>query len=366
MGPVHTLDDLVGQTDLKDLLRPKIALAKAFGGALPHILFCGEREFGKLSFAAAVANELGVGFTLLRAGDPLTRLDLTGALSNLHRRDILAITYLDMLRPEALDVLTQAISTFKVRILVGVRPHTLPTPPFTFIGTTSKPWSVDERLRRWCIACQFAPYTLEQAAQIALQMGHARGLSLDEAVSSEIAAQCHLKPGEISVFLQRVANHLALGPSNRIDLASLHLINEFLGARNLRPAQLTVADELQAMGGLEFEHWVADLFTRAGFQVETTPATGDHGVDLWLTYYGGLIAVQCKRWDGSIGEPVIRDLYGAMTAARAQSACLVTTGSFTAQARQFCRDKPLHLIGLDCVIEAWGAPHLLANQLSPR
>jgi Holliday junction resolvasome RuvABC ATP-dependent DNA helicase subunit len=50
MDPVHTLDDLVGQTDLKDLLRPKIELAKAIRGALPHLLFCGEKEFGKLSF----------------------------------------------------------------------------------------------------------------------------------------------------------------------------------------------------------------------------------------------------------------------------------------------------------------------------
>jgi HJR/Mrr/RecB family endonuclease len=313
---------------------------------------------------AAVAKELEAGFTLLRARDLLTRLDLTGPLSNLHRRDIIAIADLDVLRPEPLDVLTQAVSTFHVKVLVGARPHVLPMPPFTFIGTTSKPWSVDERLRRWCIACQFAPYTLEQAARIALQMGHAKGLSLDEAVASEVAEQCHLRPGEISVFLQRVANHLALGPNNLIDLANLRLINEFLGARNLRPAQLTVADLLQAMGGVEFEHWVADLFARAGFQVETTPATGDHGVDLWLTCYGRLIAVQCKRWDGSIGEPVIRDLYGAMTAAGAHSACLVTTGSFTAQAQLFSRDKPLHLIGLDCLIEAWVSPQLLRNQLT--
>ena len=106
------------------------------------------------------------------------------------------------------------------------------------------------------------------------------------------------------------------------------------------------------MDGLEFEHWVADLFRRAGFQVEITQASGDHGVDLWASIGNRLVAVQCKRWDGMVGEPVLRDLYGAMTAAKAHSGCLVTTGTFTAQAHQFSKDKSLCLVGFDALMEA--------------
>src|ERR1035437_869227 len=193
-------------------------------GGLPHLLFCGEREFGKTKFASAVAEELGAQFTLVRAADLLKPLDLTGVFARMVARQVLTITEVDILGSELLDFLVQAVSTFQVKLVIAGKTFSLPMPPFTFIGTTSQLELVDERLRRWCIPCQFAPYTLVQAAQIARQIGHDRGLSFDESVASEIAAQCHLKPGEISTFLQRVANHLAPGPANqRIDPASLRL-----------------------------------------------------------------------------------------------------------------------------------------------
>ena len=117
------------------------------------------------------------------------------------------------------------------------------------------------------------------------------------------------------------------------------------------------------MGGVEFEHWVADLFRKCGFQVETTPQSGDHGVDLFIATGGHVIAVQCKRWEGTVGEPVVRDLYGAMMATNAKTGCLVTTGSFTAQARVFAKGKPLYLVGLDILMEAAKSPEALARVL---
>src|SRR5436190_24069630 len=115
------------------------------------------------------------------------------------------------------------------------------------------------------------------------------------------------------------------------------------------------------MDGMEFERWVAELFRKAGFDVEFTPATGDHGVDLWASTVDGLVAVQCKRWDGAVGEPVLRDLFGAVVAANARSGCLVTTGAFTAQAHKFAEGKPIQLVGLDCLMEAARSPELLGR-----
>jgi len=363
---METLSDLVGQPSLKELLQLKVQFARANAVVLPHLVFCGENASGKLTFASGVATELGAAFKSLAAGDMTSLLDLTGPFSNLHRGDVLAVTEVDSLKPAFVSLLTQALSTFHVPIVIGNRTHTLPMPQFTFIGTTCKPWLVDERLLRWCIPCQFAPYTHEEAAQIALRIGSQRGLILDEAAALNAAEQCHLKPGEISVFLQRVANHRAFGNDNRIDRNKLRQINAFLGSGSLYPALLTVADHLQTMSGVEFEHWVAELIRRSGFQVETASLTGDHGVDLWVSASDRLIAVQCKRWDGSIGEPLMRDLYGAMTAAKAQVGCLVSTGPFTAQAQQFAKDKPLHLIGLDFLLEAANSPEALSELLSRR
>ena len=361
------LDDFVGQATVKDLLQSKIRLANATGTALPHLLLCGDKEQGKVTFATCIAQEMGVPCSCARAEGLAATLDLTGLLSNVRTRQLLVIGEVDALRPPVLDPFAQAISTFQVNITVGAGPgarvHTLPMPKFSVVATTSKPWMVDERIRRWCIPCQFAPYSQREAEEIVLRIAHKKGLPLDADAAAEIAARCNFKPGEAEVFLQKVANHFSFKPSDRIDRSMVLVFSEFLGSGDAYPALLTVADELRKMGGIEFEHWVAELFKRAGFQVEVTQASGDHGVDLWATKAGVLVAVQCKRWEGSLGEPVIRDLLGSMIPAGAQLGCIVTTGSFTAQAQQFAKGKPLHLIGFDSLMQIARSPEALARVL---
>jgi Holliday junction resolvasome RuvABC ATP-dependent DNA helicase subunit len=364
------LDDFIGQAVLKDLIRPKIELALASGIALPHLLLCGDKELGKTAFAAAIADELQVPITSVSASSLATFLDLRDILLNVRKHQIFTISDVDTLRPLVLNVVIAALSDFRIDITVGVgadaRKHSLPMPRFSFVGTTSKPWLVDERLRRWCIICKFGPYTEVEAAQIVLRIAREKGILLDLDAASEIASQCRHIPGEAAVFLQRVASHFPLDPSDQLDRSKLRQINEFLGAGNLYPDLLTIGDQLQTMEGAEFEQWVAALFTKAGFHVEITPVSGDHGVDLWASISGCMVAVQCKRWNGSIGEPVLRDLYGAMMAAKVQFGCLVTTGSFTAQAFQFAKNKPLHLVGFDLLMEAAKSPYTLPYLLNFR
>jgi hypothetical protein len=328
-------------------------------------LLCGEKEQGKLTFAAHVAEELEVPFSTLASETIEKRLDLTGALSNVRSRQILAISDVDTLRPEPLDLLVEAISKFRCEIIVGAgsgaRLHVLPMPKFSFVGTTSKPWLMDDRITRWCISCKFAPYNPEEATQIVLKIAQEKGISLDLDAASDIAVQCKYKPGEAKVFLQKVVNCFPFTSSDHINRSRLGQIVEYLGAGNLYPEIMTLADDLRRMSGYEFERWVADLFSRAGFSVELTPASGDHGVDLWASSDDHLIAVQCKRWDAPVGEPIVRDLYGSMTAAEAQFGCLITTGSVTVQAEQFARGKPICLIEFDALMEVTRSPETLSQ-----
>ncbi len=79
-------------------------------------------------------------------------------------------------------------------------------------------------------------------------------------------------------------------------------------------------------------------------------------MDVWASLEGKIVAVQCKRWEGAVGEPVLRDLYGTLTAAKAYSGCLITTGTFTAQAYEFARGKPLHLINMETLLGTVKSP----------
>jgi len=357
------LDDLIGQTAIKDFIRAKIQFARLNSVAFPHLLLCGEKESGKKRFAGAIAGELGVQFTAAEADNLTKPLDLNGLLTNLAARQLLAIADIETLRQPLLDILVQAVADFHVDIVIGAGPgartHSIALPNFSFVGITSKPWLVDERLRRWCIPCEFSPYTSDEAAQIVMQIAAEKGLLLAPEAACDLATYCAFRPGAAATLLQRIANHFQFAPSERIDSARLREITEYFGSGSIYPQSLSLAERLQKMTGVDFEHWVADLFRQAGYRVELTQVTGDHGVDLWAYRSSEVVAIQCKRWDGTVGEPVIRDLYGAMTATNAKAGCLVTTARFTPQAQQFAQNKALGLIDLDKLIESAKSPELL-------
>jgi HJR/Mrr/RecB family endonuclease len=85
--------------------------------------------------------------------------------------------------------------------------------------------------------------------------------------------------------------------------------------------------------------------------VELTLASGDHGVDLLATNAGETVIVQCKRnWATTVGEAILRDLYGALHHLGAQRAILVTTGRFPQGALGWAGGKP---------VEAWDGHELV-------
>ena len=86
-----------------------------------------------------------------------------------------------------------------------------------------------------------------------------------------------------------------------------------------------------------FEHLSKRLLREAGFtQVEVTGQSGDEGIDGTGIYRPTLVSFpvffQCKRYKGSVGASKVRDFRGAM-AGRGDQGILITTGTFSAEAR---------------------------------
>lgn len=107
-------------------------------------------------------------------------------------------------------------------------------------------------------------------------------------------------------------------------------------------------DYLSELSGIEFENLCFSLLQKMGFAVETTAVSGDGGIDLIAIsnqpLFKGKYIIQCKRYSGSVGVSIIRDLYGVVTAERANKGILITTGRFTASAVAFSSDKNIELI----------------------
>jgi restriction system protein len=115
--------------------------------------------------------------------------------------------------------------------------------------------------------------------------------------------------------------------------------------RNLL-CRLTGIDSIRNLSWQEFEHLVGEAFRQKGFRVEERGGSGgDGGIDLVLHKDGEHVIVQCKQWKAwKVGVNRVRELFGVMVSEDASRAILVTTGRFTAEAKRFAEDKPLHLI----------------------
>lgn len=96
----------------------------------------------------------------------------------------------------------------------------------------------------------------------------------------------------------------------------------------------------------EFERLIGEGFRRRGFQVVERGGAGpDGGVDLALAKGHERFLVQCKQWKAQqVGVAVVRELYGVMAAERVAGGYVVTSGTYTKDARQFASGRNIELI----------------------
>ena len=100
-----------------------------------------------------------------------------------------------------------------------------------------------------------------------------------------------------------------------------------------------LARTLQSLPAAGFERFCQRLLRESGFQeVTVTGRSGDGGIDgIGILQVNALVSFkvlfQCKKYAGSVSPSHVRDFRGAMTG-RADKGIIITTGSFTSEARK--------------------------------
>ena len=134
-------------------------------------------------------------------------------------------------------------------------------------------------------------------------------------------------------------------------ISMLWLFGSWRQKRNLLK-RIRHLEDLKALAPADFETLVARVFKVNGHDVALVGGRSDHGVDIMVTNsQGEKWIVQCKRYNGSVGEPVVRDLYGTLLHEEAQGAYLMTTGTFTQQAQDWVAGKPIILYDGDALVK---------------
>ncbi len=95
---------------------------------------------------------------------------------------------------------------------------------------------------------------------------------------------------------------------------------------------------MQSIEPAAFERLCQRLLRESGFtRVEVTGKSGDGGIDglgvLRVELISFQVLFQCKRWKSSVGSETVRNFRGAMQG-RADKGLIITTGTFTAEARK--------------------------------
>src|SRR5947209_19396333 len=138
----RTLDDYVGQQQVRENLGILLEAARRRGEPVEHVLLCGPPGLGKTTLANIIANELGV--TIKTTSGPA--IDHAGALAsmllNQQDRDVFFIDEIHRLNKIVEESLYPALEDFRFDHVVGkgAGPTTLnlQLPRFTCVGATTR------------------------------------------------------------------------------------------------------------------------------------------------------------------------------------------------------------------------------------
>ena len=114
--------------------------------------------------------------------------------------------------------------------------------------------------------------------------------------------------------------------------------------RSLTQPYILFCDKLQEFTPNEFVRLVSDLFRQMGHDAKTGPVGANEAIDIWLD---GDYIVQCKKWKANVGEPTVREVYGAAVKHQAKGVFIVAVSEFTDKAKSFVidlRPPPVRLI----------------------
>jgi restriction system protein len=116
--------------------------------------------------------------------------------------------------------------------------------------------------------------------------------------------------------------------------------------RNQAQASTTIQKQSAFhLSDIELEKLAAEVYKKLGYQVQHVGQMGDHGIDVLLINPNNQKElVQCKQWSKPVGEPVLRDLYGAMVHDQAVRGWLWAPRGFSGPAKTWARGKPIVLV----------------------
>ena len=218
----QTLDDFVGQKQVRENLKIFISAAKARGEALDHVLFHGPPGLGKTTLAQIVAREMGGGFRSTSGPVIQKAGDLAAQLTNLQAHDVLFIDEIHRLNPAIEEILYPAMEDFQLDLMIGEGPAArsvrIELPPFTLVGATTRSGLMTRPLReRFGIPLRMIFYEPAELEIIVRRAARVLKMEIADDGAAEIAKRSRGTPRVANRLLRRVRDFASVAGHARVN-----------------------------------------------------------------------------------------------------------------------------------------------------
>lgn len=219
-----TLDDYVGQTEIKDNLRVFIKACKMRDEVLDHVLLYGPPGLGKTTLAHIIANEMGTNIRTATGPSIEKPGDLAAILSTLEPGDVLFIDEIHRIPRYIEEILYPAMEDFVLDIVMQNQDGTsrnlrIDLPPFTLVGATTRAGDISSPLRdRFGIINKLNYYTEDELFQIVKRTSNVLGMPIADDAAKELAKRSRKTPRIANRLFKRVRDFALVFEEDEITL----------------------------------------------------------------------------------------------------------------------------------------------------
>lgn len=208
-----SLEEFIGQDDIKNNLQVYVKAAKIQKNPLPHLMLSGSPGLGKTSCAFLCAFLMSSNLKTINGVSLQKATDITSILAAIKKNDIIFIDEIHRINKKIEEILYSAMEDFSLDLIIGEGSQgkivKIKLPNFTLIGATTKYGMLSQPLRnRFSIHFRFEAYSINNLIDIILNFTKKINIEISLDGAKEIAIRGKKTPRIVLNLTKRIIDFM--------------------------------------------------------------------------------------------------------------------------------------------------------------